>query len=299
MKPSDTEIDMNAKESESKGFRAYVERRVAAMREDYLKALPFKPFPNWPDDRRAAPNDMIRSALFGVVKRGRRVMLKKHELPGPPGWKLYYTGQRLDQIDLDIWLEIMHRARTKIPGEEIRFTLRSVLRSLGHQVGRSGYLWLKDRLDGMTNGGFSYESQDGNKGGATGSLFRNFHIDQISGEGVIETNERLRSLYENITYLDFGDRLALSCQLSKWLHSLIASHVRWMPTKVKTLMLQSGVSFARIRDFRAALKEALEELKEHKLIRAWSIDHADMVHVEKDRSPTQQRHLAAHSDNQR
>jgi hypothetical protein len=287
------------KDSESKGFRAYVERRVVAIREAHLKELPFKPFPNWPDDRRAVPNDMIRSALFGVVKRGRRVMLNKHELPVSPGWKLYYTGQRLDQVDLDIWLEIMHRARTKTPGEEIRFTLRSVLRALGHQDGRSDYLWLKDRLDGMTLGGFSYESQDRNRSGATGSLFRKFQIDQVSGEGVVETNSDLRSLYENITYLDFGDRLALGSQLSKWLHALIASHVQWMPTKVKTLMLQSGVSFTRIRDFRAALKEALDELKEHKLIRAWNIDHADMVHVEKNRSPTQQRHLAARSDNQR
>jgi hypothetical protein len=256
------------------------------------------PFPNWPDDRRAVPNDMIRSALFGVVKRGRRVMLEDQELPSPPGWKLYYTGKRLDQIDLDIWLEIMHRARTKVPGEEIRFTLRSVLRALDHQDGRSDYLWLEGRLKSMTHGGFSYRSEDGTKVGATGHLFRDFHIDEVTGEGVVETNARLRSLYENITYLDFGSRLALNGQLSKWLHALIASHVRWMPTKVETLMLQSGVSFARIRDFRADLKESLDELKEHKLIGSWKIDAADLVHIDKDGPPTQRRHLAACSTGQ-
>lgn len=270
-------------------LREGLERLRKKAAEDQMRL----PFPNWPDDRRAAPNDMVRSALFGVVKRGRRVMLKKHELPAPPGWKLYYTGQRLDQIDLDIWLEIMHRARTKIPGEEIRFTLRSVLRALGHQVGRSGYLWLKERLESMTLGGFSYESRDGNRAGATGSLFRDFHIDKVSGEGVVETNARLRSLYESITYLDFGKRLALSSQLSKWIHAVIASHVRWVPTKVETLMFQSGTSFARIRDFRADLREALDELKEHKIIKAWNIDTADLVHIDKDGTPAQQRYLSA------
>jgi hypothetical protein len=257
------------------------------------------PFPNWPDDRRAAPNDVIRSALFGVVQRGRRAMLKKHELPGPSGWKLYYTGQRLDQIDLDIWLEIMHRARNATPGEAVRFTLRSVLHGLGHfKDGRTGYRWLKERLEGMTLGGFSYESVNGNQVGATGSLLRSFRIDQTTGEAVIETNPHLRSLYESITYLNFADRLALDSQLAKWLHALIASHVRWLPTKVETLMTQCGGSYARIRDFRADLRAALSDLKERKLIGSWSIDSGDRVHIAKDGSPTQQRHLRACSASQ-
>jgi TrfA protein len=274
-------------------IRAGIERLRASAQEAQTR----NPFPNWPDDRRAAPNDMIRSALFGVVKRGRRKMLDKAEIPAPPGWKLYYTGRRLDQIDLDIWLEVMHHARNTTPGEAIRFTLRSILRALGHHDGASAYEWLKDRLESMTLGGFSYQSTDGKKAGATGSLFRDFHIDKATGEGVVETNPRLRSLYESITYLDFAGRLALGGQLSKWLHVLTASHARWMPTKVETLMLQSGVSFARIRDFRADLKESLDELKEHQLIRAWSIDAADLVHIVKDGPPTQRRHLAACSTN--
>jgi len=251
------------------------------------------PFPQWPDDRRAAPNDMIRSALFGVVQRGRRLMLKKYELPGPPGWHLYYTGQRLDQVDLDIWLEVMHRARNTAPGSAFRFTLRSVLRALGHNAGKSDYDWLAGRLEGMVTGGFSYKSGDSGRTGATGSLFRRFEIDSVTGEGVIESNPHLRSLYESITYINFADRLALDSQLAKWLHALIASHARWLPTRVETLMTQSGASYARLRDFRADLRTALDDLKGRHIIRTWRIDGNDLVHINSDGTPTQQRHRAA------
>lgn len=270
---------------------------IDRLRDKALEEQMRLPFPNWPDDRRAAPNDMIRSALFGVVQRGRRKMLDKAEIPAPPGWKLFYTGRRLDQIDLDIWLEIMHNARNTMPGEAIRFTLRSILRALGHHDGASAYEWLKERLESMTLGGFSYQSADGKKAGATGSLFRDFHIDKTTGEGVVETNPRLRSLYESITYLDFAGRLALDSQLSKWLHAVIASHARWIPTKVETLMLQSGASYARLRDFRSDLRAALHELATQKRIRSWSIDPADLVHIDKEATPTQLRYLSACSAN--
>jgi hypothetical protein len=268
------------------------------MRDEAREKQMFQPFPNWPDDRRAAPNDMLRSALFGVVQRGCRKMLDKHELPAPPGWRLYYTGRRLDQVDQDIWLEIMHRARTTTPGDTIRFTFRSVLHNLGHlKDGSTGYRWLKDRLEGMTLGGFSYESQNGSQVGATGSLLRSFRIDQTTGEAVIETNPHIRSLFESVTYLNFTDRLALDSQLAKWLHALIASHVQWMPTKVETLMLQSGASYARLRDFRADLRAALDDLKGRKLIRSWEIGTADLVCINKDGTPSQRRHLATYSLN--
>ena len=270
---------------------------IDRLRDKALEEQMRLPFPNWPDDRRAAPNDMIRSALFGVVQRGRRKMLDKAEIPTPPGWKLYYTGRRLDQIDLDIWLEVMHHARNTTPGEAICFTLRSILRALGHHDGASAYEWLKERLESMTLGGFSYQSADGKTAGATGSLFRDFRIDKATGEGVVETNPRLRSLYESITYLDFAGRLALDSQLSKWLHAVIASHARWIPTKVETLMLQSGASYTRLRDFRSDLRAALDELAARKRVRSWSIDAADLVHIDKEATPTQLRHLSACSTN--
>ncbi len=123
------------------------------------------------------------------------------------------------------------------------------------------------------------------------TLLRDFRIDEVTGEGIAETNPRLRSLYNSITYLDFTERLALDGQLAKWLHALLASHAQWIPTKVETMMKQSGASYARLRDFRSDLREALDALKDRQIVRSWSIDSTDQVHIEKDGSPSQRRYL--------
>jgi hypothetical protein len=47
---------------------------------------------------------------------------------GPIGSNITITGWRLDQYDLDIWLEVMHLARNEKPGETVRFTLHSMLK---------------------------------------------------------------------------------------------------------------------------------------------------------------------------
>ncbi len=49
---------------------AVVRQRISAIKAGQLKELQLKLFPDWPDDRRGAPNTVLRSAIFGVVRRG-------------------------------------------------------------------------------------------------------------------------------------------------------------------------------------------------------------------------------------
>ena len=49
-------------------IRRHVEQRATEERARQMRL----PFPDWPERWRAAPNVMLRSALFGVVRRGRR-----------------------------------------------------------------------------------------------------------------------------------------------------------------------------------------------------------------------------------
>ena len=81
------------------------------------EALPPQPslanvvmLPIWPDAVRAVPNGFLRSALFGTIRRGARRYMKRERIAALEGIEIYYTGERLDQGDLDVWEMILHIA---------------------------------------------------------------------------------------------------------------------------------------------------------------------------------------------
>ena len=66
------------------------------------KPAPVVRLPLWPAELRTCPSCVLRSALFGVVQRGRRKALERAILATWEGVTLRYTGWRLDQADLDV-----------------------------------------------------------------------------------------------------------------------------------------------------------------------------------------------------
>jgi len=104
------------------------------------------PFPDWIERLRAAPNAMLRSALFGVVKPGRRKYVREMSLPMVGDFSSTYTGERLDQADLDVFLQILHYARQQKATDVITFPTRRLLREIGRGTSGADYKWLHGRL---------------------------------------------------------------------------------------------------------------------------------------------------------
>jgi len=243
-----------------------IERRISAIRQQQISELQLKLFPDWPDDRRGAPNTVIRSAIFGVVRRGRRQRVSDLPVAAPNGWSITMTGWRLDQHDLDLWLEVHHLARNAKPGEEVRFTMHGMLRRIGRtgKLGGDSYAWLEERLKALYQTTLLVDS--GRHVGGAGNLIRNFRLDRDTGEAVVETNPKLRSLWESITHLQVEQRRALgSNQLAKALHAVLASHAEWVPMRIETLMHRVGAEYASPRFFKRDLKAILEDF----MVRGW------------------------------
>jgi hypothetical protein len=74
--------------------------------------------PLWPEAKRGVPNDILRSALFAAIQGKGREYVKQHMIAAYDGVKIKYTGEQLDQSDLDVWEQILHLGP---PGANDRF----------------------------------------------------------------------------------------------------------------------------------------------------------------------------------
>jgi len=269
-----------------------IRERIENLKEEVQKNQMRLPIADWAEELRAAPNEVLRSALFGVVKRGRRAYVKELEIPAPDGFHISYTGERLDQADLDIWLQLLHMARGKTVDDEIRFPMRWFLKQLQRNVGKSDYEWLDGRMTGLVASATRIEDKSG-RVLITGGLIRAFGYDPETGEAVVHLNEHLRKLFDNYTLVRWEDRLALgSDQLAKWLHAYYSTHAEAYPLKVETIMKACGSEVKLLRHFRAELRHRLETLKGRGFIQDWQIGGDDLVRVSRKPSQTQARYLS-------
>ncbi len=275
----------------SRESEARVARLQRLAKGQQQAALQMKLFPEWPDDRRGAPNTVIRSAIFGVVKRGKRKRVVDMPVAAPEGSTVTITGWRLDQHDLDVWLEVMHLARSQKPGELVRFTLHSMLKRLERSAeGETNYTRLKRRLKNLSETTIAYDTAD--REGVAGALIASFEIERSTGDAVVRTNPEIRALFESITWINVEQRRSLGAnQLAKALHAALASHVAWVPMRLDTLMRRVGAEYGRIRDFKAALELVLDDFKRREWIRGYTIGRGSggLVEINRVLTPVQAR----------
>lgn len=282
--------------------RALERRRAQAAAEPPPAAtLPDKPparaqvirLPTWVEAVRGVPIGMLRSALFGVIRRGRRRALEGEILNAVDGITLRYTGWRLDQADLDVWEHAVHLARSEPLGSTVRFTAHAFLRAIGWQTGKyqhdqlaASFRRLTASAVEITIGRHTY----------MGSLLPFCARENRTGLYALELNQKMLALWEaGWTAINFDIRQALHGQpLAQWLYGYYASHADPYPVKVETLHRLCGSEMALLKHFRAELREALGLVQQAGGIHSWTIDAADLVHVEPVLSTAQQRHLDKH-----
>ncbi|WP_163338743.1 plasmid replication initiator TrfA [Desulfopila sp. IMCC35008] len=259
-----------------------------AVRKRIEEATRYPPLPDWPVEVRGIPNICLRSALFGLVQRGRRRAVKGELLASVKGISIRYTGWRLDQGDFDVLLYALNLVSLeKSTKDHARFTGKGFLRAIGRTSGKSGREWLKDSFRRLTGSAveITFEVKDHfNESSYTyaGSLVDEFYYSSDEGCYLLKINPKLAKLFDaGWTQMQWQQRRLLKTDLAKWLHGFYASHRAPYPIKVNTLKLLCGSSYGRLSDFRSKLRRALHELVNINLLESWEIDEKDKVHVVK------------------
>ena len=271
--------------------------RVGTAPKAEIKVPEAKKFslPKWPDVVRGVPNGFLRSALFGAIKKGARRYMQGEQVVAPDGIEIRYTGQQLDQGDLDVWESVLHIVRLQEMGEQCRFTAYAMLKLLGKTDAGSNRETLHKRL--MRLKANAVEVRQGRYSYA-GSLIDDVYRDSETHEYVLILNPKLHALFaaDQFTQVDWSVRHALSGKpLAQWLHGYYASHAKPYPVNMATLLKLAGSEDASPGSGRQTLRKALDALTDASEANGQPFSHdirGDLVHVEKKPSGTQGRHLA-------
>lgn len=221
----------------------------------------FVQLPLWSEPQRGIPNSILRSALFGLVRRGRRGYVDKQVIASWPGISIRYTGVKLDQSDLDVWLLAAHLARHHALGSEIRFSAYGFLNGISRSKGKQNREWLKSVFTRLTACAVEI-----NVGSSTyvGSLVQDFFLDRASGEYVLTVNPRLATLFDDgYSLLAWQTRTVLRSDLAKWIHCFIRSHEPGAMHRIGItgLLELCGSESKNLREFRQRLRDAMGELQ--------------------------------------
>lgn len=251
--------------------------------------------PIWPDAFRAVPNSFLRSALFGAIRKGRRRYLEAEQIAAVDGIEVRYTGQRLDQGDLDVWEALLHAAREQDLGSECRVTSYALLKLMGKVDTGGNRQTLHKRITRLRAG--AIEVKQG-RHIYIGGLVDEAYKDEETQEWVIVLNPRLRSLYgpDQFTQIEWAVRHALDGQqLAQWLHGFYASHAKPFPIKIETLLQLAGSENEAARSAYQKLRLALKAVADASANKGAPFSYEireGLVHVKKAGSRTQRRHMA-------
>ncbi|MFN9504329.1 MAG: plasmid replication initiator TrfA [Rubrivivax sp.] len=249
--------------------------------------------PLWPEPVRAVPNGFLRSALFGAIGKGRRRYMQSELVAAVEGVEIRYTGQRLDQGDLDVWESILHAVRLQSLGSQCRVTSYALLKLMGKTDTGSNRATLQARIERLRANALTVK-----QGRYTyiGGLVAGAAKDEETQEWVIELDAKMRPLFaaDQFTQIEWSVRHALNGQpLAQWLHGFYSSHAHPFALKVETLHRLCGSEAGEVWKFAQTLRKALDAVTEacaaNDQIFGYQVI-GDLVHVEKSVEGSQRRH---------
>lgn len=216
--------------------------------------------PLWPAATCGAPNAILRSSLFGVVKSGRRKKLFNEQVISPADTTINFTGEELNQNDLDLWLMILNMSQESGGlGVNIGFSAKGALKHLGKAGGGSGVEWIKNTIKRLKQASVHIETPRYIYGLGLIDVYK---VDKETGDITVSINKQAAEMFGTglWTQIEIKDRLNLKSQLAQWLHSFYLSHANPYHYSIELIKKLSG-STASTKGFMQMLKAAILELE--------------------------------------
>ncbi len=268
-------------------------KSIEQLASEQMERLPLAPaqLAFWSDERRGAPNPVLRSALFSAGKpTARREFLEQVKLaPALAPYTVRYTGPELFQPDLDVWLELVHLCRLRPLGTSTDFQVRTFLKALGRSTGKTDRVRLVAGFARLRATSFTVSWVDPTTKKYRmymGGLLDALAVDEATGRWRVVLDPRIAELFapSQHTWLQASARRALGkSYMAKWLHGYFSSHRQPHPIRVAALLELSGSENRELRDFRRRLRAALAEVARVETAEGrrfeWRLDDEDLVHV--------------------
>lgn len=244
----------------------------------------------WAEEIREAPNEALRCALFTARNKNQaRQWFNNEEVHSYGSARVVYTGEELRQDDLDVWLQVLHFGRLQALGETITFDPKEMKRALKWGYGREKTERLKAILTRLKATGVQFHSNRLGKGVVL-SMIRKFEYSDEPEEGrggelwSIALEPEIALLFGGGVYstrIEWEQRLALSGNLSKWLHGFYSTHRDPHPLHIDTLLAPTGTKVASKYKAKQLIEAAHEELKEVGFITDFSISKKGLVEIDR------------------
>lgn len=264
----------------------------ASSSEECLSSL--HQLPAWADVSRGAPNPALRGSLFSIRRPERirqRVDNMRIATLGP--FEILYSGELLDQGDLDVWLAVLHLVRGSSLGSACKVRIVDLLRASGKSDSTNNRQLLDTRLKRMMarvtvkNDNLEYN----------GTLIQQTARLVSTGEYMIKLDPNLHRLFGagQWTGLDWKiRRLLCKKPMAQWLHGFYSTHAAPFPMYVASLRTLCGSQDSALSSFRRELHKNLQYVqaaaRESGQVFDFEIRN-DKVFVTRTPSRSQARHL--------
>jgi hypothetical protein len=244
-----------------------------------------KYLPDWQDEQRAMPNEILRSALFNCRNRNQsRLYMKDVEVAMIGDGRVIYRGEELRQDDELVWLHLMHLAKRLPLGDCVEFTPYAFVKALRWPIKGQSYERLRTILSRMQATAIRIQSR---RLGCfvSVSLITRFRSRNDQNENLsrwqVSVGEEMRLLFDRefLTRINWEIRTSLPDGIASKLLGYYASHRQPFPVKIETLRKLCG-SEMTIKHFKTELKKSLGLLQKIGFLENWEF-RDDLVAVKR------------------